>query len=247
MRTRMRARAALVGAGVLVATALAVQPTAVGAVGSTVTVTAGSAPAGTLVPVTLTSTGTTPQFSYKDTTTGVSLTCDSVTLRGSVHVGAGQLGAGIGTIAGGSAQFTDCLAFAGLHFSWTGYGTWSLDASASSSGDIAVAISNVRIHHVSTAGPTCSWDFGSNTGTFVSSGTPTVSPGTIAGSYSNSTHQLVLPPSSPGSMGLWNVHGSGTATYCVSPSLWKQGDRMALSGSFALTADTPAYNPISIT
>lgn len=234
-----------INAAVLAAAGTAVvAATPASAHGAPFTVTAGSAPAGTSVAVSLTTSGASPQFAFKDTTGGVTVTCTSVALRGQLIVGNDNHA--IGTIDGASSRFNGCVAFAGLQFAVTGSGTWTVDVTDSTAGVSTITVGNVRAHLVSTAGPTCAWDFASPTGSFVSSTTATTTPGALATTYTNSTRQLALPASNPGSLGLWNVHGSGTTTYCVSPAIWKQGDRMSWSASWTVNADAAANDPIAI-
>lgn len=209
--------------------------------GAPYTVTAGNAAAGAGVPVTLTS-GT---FVFRDTTTNQVVSCTSVTLRGTVVVGsnAGR----IGTVDAPRSAFTNCTGPAGLKFTITGFGVWFIDVTDSTSGVSSFTIGNVRAHLMTNAGPTCAWDFAAPSGSFTSSGTATTAPGALQGAYTNSSKQLAVPASNPGSLGLWNVHGSGTTTYCISPSVWKQGDRMSWSATWTLAADVAADNPVAIT
>jgi hypothetical protein len=209
------------------------------------TVTAGSAPANTAVAVTGTSSGATPQITFRDTTTGINLVCASAVLKGSVTTGS-STGVPLATVNGSTAVFNSCTGPAGLQFAVTGFGTWNINVSDSTSGVSTGTVSNIRAHVVATAGPTCSFDVGANSGTFTSSGTSTISPGTVAASYTNSTRALAVPVSNPGSLGLWNVKGSGTNTYCISPSIIKQTDKASFSGTFILNADVAANNPVAV-
>lgn len=219
--------------------------TAAFAHGAPFTVTAGSAAAGTSVAVTGTSTGTAPQIQFKDITTGVNLTCASAVLKGAVTVGSSS-GTPLATVDGSTAVFNGCVGPAGLQFAVTGFGTWNINISDSTSGVSTGTISNIRAHVVATAGPTCAFDVGANAGTFTSSGTATVDPGTVAGTYTNSSQALAIPATTTGSLGLWNVKGSGTNTYCVSPSIIKQTDKTSFSGTFTLAADVAANNPVAV-
>lgn len=221
----------LAAAGVLTATAAFAH-------GAPFTVTAGSAPAGTTVAVTATS-GT---VTFKDTTTNQTLSCTGSTLKGTIVAGTATSGTQIATINGAGAVFTNCTGPAGLKFTVTGSGTWYLNVSDSTSGVNTGTVSNIQAHVVSNAGPTCSFDVGSNTGSF----SGTVAPGTIAGSYTNSTKALAAPATNPGSLGLWNLTGSGTNQYCVSPSILKRGDKASFSTTYTLTADNSAYNPVAV-
>lgn len=235
----------LFAAGALVAASTVPLAGSASAHAAPFTVTAGASAVGTSLPITLTTSGSAPQFTWRDTATGVNVTCSSVTWRGALTTGTTT--GRIGTIDGSRATFTDCIGPAGLGFAITGVGLWTLDASDASSGSSTVVVGNIRAHLVATAGPTCSWDFAAPSGSFQSSSTSTATPGSLAANYSNGTQDLGVTATNPGSLGLWNVHGSGASTYCVSPSLWKQGDRMSWSAVWTLTADAPTNNPVAIT
>ena len=243
--TSLLTRAVVAGGGLVAAGLLTA--TAAFAHGAPFTVTAGSAAAGTSVAVTGTSVGSSPQVVFKDTTTGVNLQCASAKLTGAITVGSSN-GTPIATVDGSSAVFTNCTGPAGRVFKVTGYGTWNINISDSTSGVNTGTVTNILAHVQSIAGPNCGFDVGANSGTFTSSGTSTVTPGSVAGTYTNSTQNLAVPGTAPGSLGLWNVKGgtSGTLTYCVSPSVIKQGDLASFSATFNLAADVAANNPIAV-
>ncbi|SHF82079.1 hypothetical protein SAMN05443575_0985 [Jatrophihabitans endophyticus] len=205
------------------------------------TVTAGSAGSGTAVAV----TGTSGAVAFKDTKTGVTLNCTASSLKGSITTGSSN-GTPVATVNGTGASFSNCTGPAGLKFAVTGYGTWNINITDSTSGVSTGTVTNIRAHVVSTAGPTCAFDVGSNTGSFVSSGTSTVNPGTVAGNYTNSSQNLAVPAVTAGSLGLWNVHGSGTTTYCVAASVLAQGDPASFSATYKIVADVAANNPVAI-
>ncbi|GAB2487587.1 hypothetical protein [Jatrophihabitans fulvus] len=236
--TSLLARSLVVGTGVAAAGVLLA--TSALAHGAPYTVKAGSAASGTTVAV----TGTSGTINFKDTTTGVTLTCTSSTLTGSIKVGKPTTGSKIATISGSGAKFNGCTGPAGLKFAVTGVGTWYINISDSTSGVNKGTVSNIVANVKSTAGPTCSFSVGSTSG---SSGT--VVGGSVAGTFTNSTQKLVVPATTTGSLGLWNVKGgtTGTNTYCVSPSIIKKGDKASFSATYTLKASTAAYNPISIT
>jgi len=185
-------------------------------------------------------------FMFKDTTTGVTFTCASLTIPGHLVVGNDRPGSGIATLDASEGLWSDCAGPAGLRFQWTGYGTWSFDIDDVTNGVATGAITNMRAHVVISQGPTCSFDVGADTGTFTSSGTSTVPPGAETATYTNSSQALDLPASNPGSLGLWNVDDGSGHAYCITAALWGQGDNLSMSTSFHLTADDPGDNPIAI-
>lgn len=216
--------------------------TPAGAHGAPFTVTAGSAPSGSTIAVTKATLGT---ITFRDVTTGVSLTCTSARTRGQLTVGQSS-GDPLVTFDGASVVVSGCTGPAGLVFAVTGSGTWGVNVTDATGGVAAGALTNFRVHVRSTAGPACSFDIGRFSGSYASSATSTVPGGTLPGTYANSTQNLQLPASSGGSVALWNVKGSGTNTYCVSPSVVKQGDKASLSMTLKVTADNASYNPIAI-
>lgn len=222
----------IAAAGVLVATSALAHA-------APFTVKAGTAAAGTTVAV----TGTSGTIAFKDTTTNQNLSCTSATLKGSIKTGTASTGTKIATINGAGAVFNNCTGPAGLKFAVTGAGTWYINITDSTNGVNKGTVSNIVANVKSTAGPTCSFTVGSNSGAF----SGTVAPGTVAGTYTNSSKALAVPATNPGSLALWNLKGSGTNTYCVSPSILKQGDKASFSATFTLKADVAANNPISIT
>jgi hypothetical protein len=239
MKSRL-SRALIVGSGIA-AVAVVTAASAL-AHGKPFTVTAGSAPNLTKVAITATS-GT---VAFTDTTSGVPLSCTKSVLKGTLKTTTAAKGPKIVTVSGKTAKFSGCTGPAGLQFAVTGFGTWSVNVTDSTSGVSTGTITAIRAHVASTSGPTCAFDVGSNTGSFTSSGTSTVSPGTVAGSYTNSTHALDVPASNPGSLGLWNVLGSGGNTYCVAPSVLAQGNSASFSATYSIVANVAADNPVAI-
>jgi hypothetical protein len=254
MKSRLVRGLALVGgiaaAGALTAASAFAHP-------APFTLSAGSASSGTVVAV----TGTSGIITFRDTTTGINLSCTSVVAHGTGTVTSTSSGVAMAQINGSTAVFNGCTGPAGLKFAVTGNGTWDVNITDSTAGVSTGTISNIRAHVVSTAGPTCAFDVGSSTSTghtppFTSSGTATVDPGTVAGTYTNSTSVLAVippwgtgtppPPPAAGPLGLWNVHGSGTNTFCVTAAILAQGNSAAFQGNFALSADVAANNPLAI-
>lgn len=233
---------ASIGLGSAVVAAALLTALPAGAHAAPFTVTAGSAPAGTTVSVMKVTTGA---IAFKDTTTNQNLTCASARTTGSLRTGQSN-GKPLVTFDGASVQVTGCTGPAGLKFAVTGYGTWSINVTDVTNGIATGALTDFRVHVTSTAGPACNLDLGSSSGSFSSSGTYTVPGGTLPGTYANATRKLTLPTSNPGDLGVWNVKGSGTNTYCVAPSIIKQGDRASLAMTLDVTAVNAAFNPIAI-
>lgn len=234
---KLLTRSLVVGTGI--AAAGVVVATSAFAHAAPFTVKAGTAAAGTTVSV----TGTSGTIAFKDTTSNQNLTCTSAVLTGSIKTGTATTGTKIATINGAGAKFNGCTGPAGLKFAVTGVGTWYINITDSTNGVNKGTISNIQATVKSTSGPACSFQVGSNTGAF----SGTVAPGTVAGTYTNSTQNLAVAATNPGSLGLWNVKGTGTNTYCVAPSILKQGDKASFSATFNLKASVAAQNPVSIT
>jgi len=212
------------------------------------TVSAGTATGGTTIPF----HGVAASISFKDTTTGVTLTCKQVSVPSDNSAGATKLTVGstggnpITDLDAAGSTWSNCTGPAGLAFTVTGVGTWKLHVTDVTSGVATGYIDNIRAHVVSTS-PVCAFDAGSNTSTsgFLSSGTSTIDPATVNGTYTNSSQQLNVPGATS-ELGLWNVVGSGGASYCISPAILNLGDQASFTGTFAVSADTAAYNPIAI-
>jgi hypothetical protein len=183
------------------------------------TVHAGSAPDGTTVAVTGSTTGTTPQIHFADTTSGQTLTCDSGTAPGTVKTGSGQSGTGLGHINGAGTTWTHCTGPGGLTFNVTGVGTWNINATSFKAPTTKGKINNVKATVVDPG--LCSF---------------TVT-GSVTTNYSNKTHILSVP----GSAGLTVSKVSG----CF--GIINNNDKAKFTGKYALSANDPTENPVTIT
>jgi hypothetical protein len=187
---------------------------------TTWTVKAGSASAGTIVAITGTTVGTSPQIHFKDVTSGQTLTCASGSAPGTTKVGKGLSGTGIGHINGPQTKWNTCTGPAGLKFVVTGINTWNLNAASYTAPVTKGTITNIKATVVDSG--VCSF---------------TVT-GKVAVSYSNSTHKLTVPGTTA-SLSISNVSG------CL--GIINSGDHAWFKGTYALKANNSAFNPITIT
>lgn len=186
-------------------------------------VTAGSAPAGTVVPYTATTTGASPQVTFKDTTGGTTLNCSSASAKGTVTVGSGRDSLKLGTIDGATTGWNTCTGPFGLVLTVTGINTWYIDATGSTvSGVTPGRVSSVTAH---VAGG-CNFDV----------------TGTVAGTYTNGTSSgtLTLPGTTSG-LTISNVSGSSCSLVNIA-----NGHAASFKATYGVTANTSSYNPISI-
>ena len=222
-----KSKKTIIRVGVLSAAALVVFGAPAAFAASSYNVTAGSAPAGTVVGYTATTTGASPQVTFTDTTAGVVLNCASASATGTVTAGTNLSGTGIGTVDGPRWALTTCTGPFGLTFTHTGVGSWGLDATGDTVGGVTpVSISGVNVHFASGG---CDFDY----------------TGSIDGTYTNgpSTGTLDLPGTTS-TLTISNVSGSGFL--CVFAGI-KNGDRASFEATYQVAADTGAYNPIQIT
>lgn len=233
---KLLSRSLSVGAGVAAVGVLLA--TSASAHGAPFTIKAGSAAAGASIAV----TGTAGTIVFKDVNTNQSVTCSSAVLKGTAKVGTFTSGAKIAAVNAVTGKINNCVGPARLKFAATGIGTWYVNVTDTANGVSKGTISNIGANVKSIAGPACAFQVGSNTGAF----SGTLAPGTVSGTYTNSTQKLVGTATTPAPLGLWNVKGSGSNTYCVSPSIMKQGDKVSFTGSITLKADVAANNPITV-
>jgi hypothetical protein len=219
MSTRTRRIGTVLAAAAALATAI---PAAFAA--GTFTVIAGSASPGTVAQFTGTTTGTTPQIYFTDTTSNVSFTCDSGTAPGSITTGTGLSGTPIATINAAATTWVNCQ-FAGWNLIFTGSGTWALNTSSGSAAGASGNISNVSL----TA---------SGTGSFGTTCAFTIS-GSVPVSYTNATSTLAV---NGGGLTISGVSGS-----CGSLGIIYNGDAATLQTSYDVSAQNATYNPIHIT
>lgn len=220
----MSTRTRRIGTALAAAAALATAIPAAFAAG-TFTVTAGSAPPGTAVPFSGTSTGPTPQFQLTDTTANVTVTCASNTVLGSTTVGAGLSGTGVVNINASSTIWTGPCTGDGFNFSPAGSGTWILNATSGSSAGVAGTLSGMGIRLTGTGsfGTTCNFS----------------AAGSVQASYTNATNMFDV-----GGDGLTISGVSGT---CGALNIIKNGDAATLQVNYLISAGNPTYSPIAIT
>ena len=201
---------------------------------SSYNVTAGSAPAGTVVRYTANTTGPSPQVTFTDTTANVVLNCVSASATGEVTVGTipGATPPGtptpIGTVDG--TTWNTCTGPFGIQLTVTGSGSWKLNATGDTVGGVTPgSVSAVNAH---VAG-SCAFDV----------------TGSVDGSYTNGTTDgtLTVP-------GLLTLPGTSTALtisnvsgfLCGSAGI-QNGDHAKFKATYQVVADIGAYNPIRIT
>ena len=213
----------MIRVGVLSAAALVVLGAPAAFAASSYNVTTGSAASGTFVGYTATTTGASPQVTFKDTTVGTVLHCGSASAPGTVTAGTNLSGTGIGTVDGAGTIWNTCTGPAGLSLTHTGVGSWNLDATGDTVGGVTpVSISGVNLH---VAG-SCTFDY----------------TGSIDGSYTNgpSYGTLTLPGTTSG------LTISNTSFGCAFIGT-QNGDSASLQATYQVVADNGAYNPIQIT
>ena len=213
-----KSKKTIIRVGVLSAAALVAFGAPAAFAASSYNVTAGSAPADTIIRYTATST----QVTFKDTTGGTTLNCASASATGTVTVGTNLSWTGIGTVDG--TVWNTCTGPGGSSFTVTGSGTWGLNATGNTVGGVTpVSVTGVNLH---VAGG-CNFDY----------------TGSIAGTYTNGTSNgtLTLPGTTSGLM-ISNVSGSLCSTVNIA-----NGHSASLKASYQVVADTGAYNPIRIT
>ncbi|GAA0964102.1 hypothetical protein [Actinocorallia libanotica] len=159
-------------------------------------------------------TGTAGTTTLKDIDTGAQLTCSSSTTNATVQGGSGLSGAAIATVT--SATFSNCRGPLGIRFTMnTDDVSYQLNADSYAAGVTSGTLNNIT---ATLSGPFCSATVGGP-----ASGTP----GSISGTYTNSTHTLAV---SGGNLHIWNVSGcfgllhsgdavSYIASYVLSPGL----------------------------
>ena len=191
---------------------------------SSYNVTAGSAPASTVVGYTATTTGALPHVTFTDTTSGTVYNCASASATGTITVGTNLSWTGIGTVDG--TGWNTCTGPFGLTLTHTGVGSWNLDATGDTVGGVTpVSISGVNLH-VSDPGGSCDFDY----------------TGSVNGTYTNgpSNGTLTLPGTSSG-LTIKNVSGSLCAFAGIS-----NGHSASFKATYQVVADNGAYNPIQI-
>ena len=222
-----KSKKTMIRVGALSAAALVAFGASAAFAASSYNVTAGSAPAGTVVGYTATTTGTLPQVTFTDTTSGVVYNCASASAPGTVTVGTNLSGTRIGAVNGPGTIWNTCTEPFGLTLFHNGVGSWNLDATGDTVGGVTpVSISGVNLH-VSDGGGGCDFDYA----------------GSIDGTYTNgpSNGTLSLPGTSSG-LRIKNVSGSLCAFAGIS-----SGHSASFKATYQVAANTGAYNPIQIT
>ena len=219
-----KSKKTMIRVGVLAAAALVAFGAPVAFAASSYNVTAGSAPAGTEVRYTATTTGASPQVTFQDTTVGTVLNCASASAPGTVTVGTNQSGTGIGTIDGPGTIWNTCTGPGGYTFTVTGSGSWGLDATGDTVGGVTpVSITGVNLHFAGS----CTFDY----------------TGSIDGSYTNgpSFGTLTLPGTTS-TLTISNVSGGFSCFFFGI----QNGDSASLEATYQVVADIGADNPIQI-
>jgi len=159
-------------------------------------------------------TGTAGTTKLHDVNTNNDLTCTSSKVTGTLKSGSGLSGTGIGSIA--TVAFTSCTGPFGIKFNVTASALpWSLNALSYAAPSTTGSITGI---HATLGGFGCT--------ATVDHTSATSNDGSVTGTYSNSTHNLVT---SGGNLKLFNVSGclgainSGDSvtflgTYAVSPA-----------------------------
>jgi hypothetical protein len=192
---------------------------------TTFTVTASSATPGTVVGWAATTTGTTPQINFEDTTSGgVAFGCNSGTAPGATTVGSGLSGTGIASIDAAGTTWLLCYA-AGYNVTFTGNGTWLFNAISGNGSGVSGNITNINlsVHGTNSLGTTCAF---------------TVT-GSVPATYTNANTTLAI---NGGGLAISDVSGN-----CGSSGPIFNGDAATLQASYVVSANSSADNPIAVT
>jgi hypothetical protein len=157
-------------------------------------------------------TGTAAKPTLKDTNTGTVLTCATMKAAGKAKSGSGLSGTKLAEIT--SVSFTNCSGPLSLTFTvTTAHLPWYLNAT-SYTASTGVTEGIITGAHATLSGPGCS--------AVVDGTSATADDGTVAGTYTNSTHTLKTLTTG-GDLHVYDVDG------CF--GLVKSGDAATLSGS----------------
>jgi len=198
-----RIAAALFSAGAAAALTIGLSATSSLAATATWTVSPGGAVTGRAGATTLT-----------DTKSGVSLSCTSSNLKGSLHSGKGLSGTGLGTVT--SVAFNNCTVLSVTISLSSGKVAWNLNASSynSATGTTKGTITGI---HLAVKSSVCS---------AVVDGTgATAHNGKVSVTYSNKTHALKILPL--GNLHVYRVSGCGGAI--------SNGDAGTITGSYKVS------------
>ena len=212
-----KSKKTIIRVGVLAAAALVAFGAPAAFAASSYNVTAGSAPAGTIIRYTATS----PQVTFTDTTSGTVLNCASASATGTVTVGTISSGTPIGTVDG--TIWNTCTGPGGISLAVTGSGTWGLNATGNTVGGVTPGNVSAVSAHVSGGG--CDFDV----------------TGTVDGTYTNgsSNGTLTLPGTTSG------LTISNASFFCGTVGIGN-GDLASFRATYQVVADNGAYNPIQI-
>jgi hypothetical protein len=201
---------------------LALGITASAAATPTWTIKAGSAKSKTTVKFKGTTSGKSPQISLDDTTSGLTLTCDSGTASGSAKVAKKQAGAGIASIPGASTTWKNCVGPLGIVLIPKGSGTWKLNATSYKSGVTTGTLSSAAATVATADGTSCVFKV----------------TGSVPITYTNKTEILAVKPTKAG-LKIASVKG------CF--GLINNGDKASFAASYKIAATVKADSPFSIT
>jgi hypothetical protein len=169
-------------------------------------------------------TGTALNPTLKDTATGTSLTCKTLNAAGKAKSGSGLTGTGIASLT--SISFKTCTGPAGITFTVTpGHLPWKLNANSYNAAT-GVTKGVITGAHGSLSGPGCS--------AVVDGTSATAGNGTVAGTYTNSKHQLKTLTTG-GNLHIYKVSG------CF--GLIRDGDPATLSGTATITPAQTITSP----
>ena len=169
-------------------------------------------------------TGKSTSPTLTDTNTGTKLTCKTASAAGQAKSGKGLPGAKLATVT--ALSFATCTGPAGLTFTVkTSAFPWFLNATGYNA-STGVAKGKITGGHATLSGPGCS--------ATVDGTSATADNGSIAGTYTNSTHKLKAVPAGS-NLHVYNVSG------CL--GLINNGDAAVLAGSFAITPAQKITSP----
>jgi hypothetical protein len=164
-------------------------------------------------------TATSQNTTVKDTATGTTLTCASSTVSASTQGGSGLSGTAIATVS--SVTVSGCKGPLGISFGGTVSSlTAALNAISYANGVTTGTLSGISGN---ASGFLCSASV---------AGPSATTPGTVEGTYTNSTHTLTV---TGGDLHIWNVWG------CF--GLIQSGDPLSISASYVLSPAQTITSP----
>lgn len=219
---RALARSVLVAGGVTAAAVFGVSQAS--ATTFTYAVAAGSAASGSSVAITGTASGTAsaPAITFTDTTTNQVLNCVSGTAPATATVGTGLSGTDLATIDGASTTWSTCTGPLGLAFTVTGSGSWDVNATDETVGGVTPGTISGASATVDDPG-VCTFDV----------------TGTVDATYTNGSTSTLAVSADNSTLTVSNVNG------CF--GIINEGDSASFVGTYQVTGDDPANNPVTIT